>query len=67
MAAELRHRAQGHSEEEIWTPAVKLGAGPGAAYVPHDEHPSGKESHGRFIQAARGLSFAVYFLGCCVV
>jgi hypothetical protein len=59
MAAELRQRIPG--------PAVDV---PGPASIPtvsvngkgKDLHPSGKAKHGRFMAAARSVTWAIYFL-----
>jgi len=35
--------------------------------LPKEEHPSGKESYGTFMQIIRGSCFALYFNSCIVV
>ena len=67
MDAELRQRAKPVPDP---VPAPNLAAGITAkatTKVPAgEEHPSGKESHGKAIQILRGVSFAVFFLSSCV-
>lgn len=65
MSTELRHR--GVQQDATAIPAPNLGAGAASDNKPAgDEHPSGREKHGRLMQVLRGLSFGIYFLSCCV-
>ena len=48
----------GITEEELAKERNKL---------PKEEHPSGKESYGTFMQIIRGSCFALYFNSCIVV
>lgn len=62
--SELRQRVQ--PRDEI-PPTGNLAAGlTSTEDVAPDEHPSGKESHGRLLQGLRIVALALYFTaGCC--
>lgn len=65
MATELRQRLQ--SPDEVPTGNLSIGVGGGTGKDGgKEEHPSGKESHGRWMQGLRVLAFATYFTSGCI-
>ncbi|CAK7224567.1 hypothetical protein SBRCBS47491_005595 [Sporothrix bragantina] len=63
MDTELRQRAKPVPEP---VPAPNLAAGITAKAPAVEEHPSGKESHGKAIQILRGVSFAIFFISSVI-